>query len=501
MNRPRDSSGKSHRHHCRNVRLQEQHNHYRHHYPPFTIPSSYYTIVYVHRFTAIDTIETLLNHFESCYRYSIDTESDRFTYELSLVQVQSIPRQLPSLIVLFELNHFPSSDSLLMKKIRSLFHLLFRLENTIFSWGPMHVELKPAISMNLFKWPVSGLLINLQDEFSSWYRGALPPCEACRSNQLSNTSKFRCTCMDNYPYAKLTDLWSLQNAICYTINRFLDKSSTRKNWSALLDPNYSSLSSLEQSRRTNYAIYDCVAVTFLHRAVYDKWTLMELREAELTSLFTSDVLPPLSSLPAPILLENISEDESEAELTSLVIPKAPPHSSSLILSTLLEDISEGENEEDDEIFVSSLSSQFRMKESIDPLQNAELTHGTLFDNDITDPAPLNQPLIPDEQPKSRRTCRSAEARTRRNRKRNQALRPYRDQHVIYREVYYRFTLKQVKNILSDLGIRGVHLKPIRSTNFLSIGMKKDYLVDLYFDRLPGDLFDKKHYQQYRRHKH
>ena len=32
-------------------------------------------------------------------------------------------------------------------------------------------------------------------------------------------------------------------------------------------------------------------------------------------------------------------------------------------------------------------------------------------------------------------------------------------------------------------------------------MKTSSLVDLYFDRLPGDLFDKRHYQQFTRHEH
>ncbi|CAF5146468.1 unnamed protein product [Rotaria magnacalcarata] len=106
-----DSGGKSQNRHRRHVRLEEQNNHYRRNYRPFTIPSSFYNIVHVHRFTSIDTISTLINHFESCYRYSIDTESDRLTNELSLIQVHSIPQHLPSFIVLVELNHLPASDT------------------------------------------------------------------------------------------------------------------------------------------------------------------------------------------------------------------------------------------------------------------------------------------------------------------------------------------------------------------------------------------------------
>ncbi|CAF3870894.1 unnamed protein product [Rotaria sp. Silwood1] len=405
----RDSSRKSKSRHRRNVRLEEQNNNYRHHYLPFTIPSSFYNIVHVHRFTTIDTISTLINHFESCYRYSIDTESDRFTYELSLIQFYSIPQKLPSFIVLFELNHFPPSDTLLFEKIKLLFRLLFRLGNIIFSWGPMSDELMPAVRMNLFTWPVPALLFNLQDEFYSWYRGALPPCEACGSIQLSTmitSSKSSCICSKNSPYVNPADKWLLQNAVFYTVNRFLDKSSTNKNWSVMLDPNYSSLSSYEQHKRINYAIYDCFVVTLLHQAIYDKWSLIKLREAQLISLFTSNAPPHSSSLATSTFLENISDNEHEVTSTSLLILNAPRHPSSLPLSTLLEDISEDES--DDEIFMSSISRHHA------------------HDDDVIEPIVSDQELSSNEPPKLRRKCRSVSARTRRNRKRNMVKHLHRD---------------------------------------------------------------------------
>ncbi|CAF4275970.1 unnamed protein product [Rotaria magnacalcarata] len=114
---------------------KNKNNHYQRNYRPFIIPSSFYNIVHVYRFTTIDAISTLINHFESCYRYSIDTDSDRFTNELSLVQVHSIPQHLPSFIVLFELNHLPSSNTLLFEKINLLFRFLFRLRQYYFFLG------------------------------------------------------------------------------------------------------------------------------------------------------------------------------------------------------------------------------------------------------------------------------------------------------------------------------------------------------------------------------
>ncbi|CAF1418442.1 unnamed protein product [Rotaria sordida] len=502
MESSRGSSSKAQSRHCRNIRLEEQNHDYRRNYLPFTIPSSFYNIVHVHRFTTNDTISTLINHFESCYRYSIDTESDRFTYDLSLIQVHSIPQHLPSFIVLFEINHLPPSDSSLMGKIKLLFSLLFRLGNIIFSWGSMSDELKSAIQMNLFTWPVSALCINLQDEFPGWYRRALPPCEACGSIQSSNkamSSKSRCICTSNFPYVKSTDKWSLQNAIRYTVNRFLDKSSTKKNWNIMLDPNYSPLSSYERCKRINYAIYDCFAVTLLHQAIYDKWTLTQLREAELISLFTSNAPPHSSSLSSSTLLENISEDENETKSTSLSISNALLRSS-LPLSNLLEDISDDEGE-DDEVFISSLSRHHDTDQLVNTTRHVDVFSTAIPENDVIELIPSDQELSSNELPQPRRKCRSTTARIRRNRKRNMVKRSYRDRHIIYRNVYHRFTLKQIKNILRDRDVRYVHPKLDKSSRILSIGMKKSSLVDLYFDRIPGDLFDKFHYQQYRRQEH
>ena len=96
-----------------------------------------------------------------------------------------------------------------------------------------------------------------------------------------------CNCFINSPYPKSHRVWSLQNAILYTSQRFLDKSTTRQTWSVLLDPAYSPLSPKECQRRILYASADCFAVTYLHHPIYESWSLKNLRESRLTSLFTS----------------------------------------------------------------------------------------------------------------------------------------------------------------------------------------------------------------------
>ncbi|CAF1444368.1 unnamed protein product [Rotaria sp. Silwood1] len=269
----------------------------------------------------------------------------------------------------------------------------------------------------------------------------------------------------------------------------------------MLDPNHSPLSSYEQHKRINYAIYDCFAVTLLHQAIYDKWSLTQLREAELTFLFTSNAPPHSSSLSSSTLLKNVSEYKNETKSTSASISNAPRHSS-LPLSSLLENISDEENEEEeDEIFVSSLSRHYDTNTLLNSTRQVEIGPAIVSDVVTIEPTPLNQQLSTNEPPKLRRNCRSSSARTRRNRKRNMVKRLHRDQHIIYRKVYHRFNIRQIKNILRARNVRYVHLTLHKSSQVLSIGMKKPSLVDLYFDRLPGDLFDKEHYQHYRQNEH
>ncbi|CAF2057528.1 unnamed protein product [Rotaria magnacalcarata] len=52
--------------------------------------------------------------------FTIDTESDCDTYDIALIQIHSIPVELPAIVVLIELNHLPSIDSLLFSQTWSL---------------------------------------------------------------------------------------------------------------------------------------------------------------------------------------------------------------------------------------------------------------------------------------------------------------------------------------------------------------------------------------------
>ncbi|CAF5103307.1 unnamed protein product, partial [Rotaria magnacalcarata] len=211
----------------------------------------------------------------------------------------------------------------------------------------------------------------------------------------------------------------------------------------MLDPHYSPLTSYEQRKRIDYAIYDCFAVTFLHQAIYDKWSLIQLREAKLTALFTSNALPHSSSLSPSSSLKNVSEYQNERKSTSTFNLHVPRHSS-LPFSSLLEDISD---DDDDEIFVSSISRINGTIPLIHPISPVQIELAIVPDIVPIEPIPVHQTLATREPPKSRHTCRSLPSRIRRNYRRNAVKRSYRDRHCIYRFVYHRFKLYQLKHIL------------------------------------------------------
>ncbi len=102
-------------------------------YPQFHMHSNLYTLIIVNNETSIDTWNTPLNHVQKCKQYSVDTESDRRNNRLSLIQVNTIPSDGESLVLLFEMNHFPTRTSSKYEKVRKIFQLIFREKNEIYS--------------------------------------------------------------------------------------------------------------------------------------------------------------------------------------------------------------------------------------------------------------------------------------------------------------------------------------------------------------------------------
>ncbi|CAF4316968.1 unnamed protein product, partial [Rotaria sordida] len=141
-------------------------------------------------------------------------------------------------VILLELFHLPLVDTILFQQIYSLVQLIF------------------YSALNY---------INLQRRFKPWIERILPHSEECKSEHI-NSQPYCCDCI---PHIGTKETWSLQKAVRYACNQFLDKSYTKSRWKKLLDPLYSTLPSPTLNNMTYYAIYDVLAVSYLRRPVLE----------------------------------------------------------------------------------------------------------------------------------------------------------------------------------------------------------------------------------------
>jgi hypothetical protein len=177
---------------------------------------------------------------QECTQFTIDTESEKSNGQLALIQIQTIPPRLPSLVILIALAHLPSNDSSMYVKIKEFFNLIFRSGNELYSWGDMKTELDPAKDYYLFNWPILALMINIQLYFASWYAWALTHCESCCPKHhhdgvndinviTQGCSSSMCVYHEQSPY-RPQEKWSLQKALIYAAHMFIDKSTTVNSW-------------------------------------------------------------------------------------------------------------------------------------------------------------------------------------------------------------------------------------------------------------------------------
>ncbi|CAF1504553.1 unnamed protein product [Adineta ricciae] len=85
--------------------------HVHEHYPSFHISSSSYELRIVNRDTLAEIIDEMIIHVKRVKQYSINTESEMTNNELSLIQINSMPRESKSIAMLIELKNLPSQHS------------------------------------------------------------------------------------------------------------------------------------------------------------------------------------------------------------------------------------------------------------------------------------------------------------------------------------------------------------------------------------------------------
>ena len=187
-----------------------------------------------------------------------------------------------------------------------------------------------------------------------------------------------------------------------------------------------------------YALYDCLAVTYLHHPTMKLWNLSRIRQTSLHELMT-----PAKATQTPVEYEDISDDEQTSHEGR--IDDLPIH----LLNT-----------------VASQSSSLERPDAVND-QNCQC-----------------QVLVTHSR-------RSFVARHRRNQKRNRHRRKSRFIHQLSRAVYHRFTMNHFKTILRQLHIDFLHVK--RDPGSIIIGFKSLALRDSSDERIPQNLFDRAHY--------
>ena len=232
--------------------------------PAFS-PLNDYQVYHINRATSAMLLPDLIQCASRTTRFSIDTEHDYYTHQAALIQIEFI--QDKSVVVLIETCHLPHASSVLFWLIRSLLKVVFKSSNTIYAWGNAIHQLSDFVQYGVFSSQTLYQMnaIDVQHDFKKWYNktffhhcGVLPPFYD--NNAL-------CTCRHR-SVRNPNNQWSLQNAIAYTFDQFLDKSRTKSRWCRPLDIAYvQERFGLNDKQKRNleyiirYAVNDCLAVT------------------------------------------------------------------------------------------------------------------------------------------------------------------------------------------------------------------------------------------------
>ena len=251
--------------------------------PTFT-PLNDYQIYHINRATSPMLLSKLIELARKTTRFTIDTEQDYYTHEPALIQIEFI--QSKSIVLLVETCHLPHPSSVLFWLIRSLFKVIFKSSNVIYSWGDGIRELTDFIHYNLFSLHTIHQIkmINLPVHFKQWYNKTFLHQCAIQSFGDDDDDHQLCTCLYR-PVKHMDHQWSLQKAIAYTFNEFLDKSRTKSHWSRPLNStNIQQYSIINKNAKKIhehlilYAANDCLAVTKLLMVLESNWSKEQLEQ-------------------------------------------------------------------------------------------------------------------------------------------------------------------------------------------------------------------------------
>ncbi|CAF1349817.1 unnamed protein product [Rotaria sordida] len=289
------------------TRRMEKNEELRAEYPPFQSPSNF-TVIHLHHYSSIETIEELIMMAKTTYIYTIDTESQVINKvaQGALVQIQFIHSIHESTLILIEMFYLPNQNSLLFKKIKELCAIIFREENKKITWGPFDNEFKNFHSYELFEKGKIKNTINLQDRFSDWYNKPPTNTHPAKESREEQTT------------------WSLQDAVRIAFQQFLDKNETVNKWRCGLDfklntwkkklfsKNHYNANEEQEKRMLmiKYAVADCTAVTKLYFMIYPSNSTIQ----------TTYETPPTASTNITLNIDDLSDISEEEEEPQILMP-------------------------------------------------------------------------------------------------------------------------------------------------------------------------------------
>ncbi|CAF1435460.1 unnamed protein product [Rotaria sordida] len=425
--------------------------------------------------------------------------------ELSIIQFHTIPRTLPSQVLIIELSQLPNRESHLSR-------------NEIYSWGNMNLELESA--NYLFAWPITSELINLQPHFAGWYERARTQCgtqsleqQAMENNDIivgqRKLSTSSCACHRPSPYNE-HQLWLLQKAFLYSFNLFLDKTSTLSHWSYGLSSIGSSLTHAERTKMINYAKYDVMAVTYLIRPITEQWSFTRTKESSIEETFItfqSTRPPPLRQPKSKKKIKNINvqklskiftsindsdyeliSSEDEIYLNQLIEPVVNVHhpGDQINNDDMAQDIIR-DLDDDVELQIEVPTTDVIMDDNNDDEVESVDNHIVVVNEEVN---------TPEHQQQRVRKKRSFETKQKKNRKRNMQLRVTRFTYYFTRPYYSKFKSKIIKKDLHHYGVQFRHIK--FSYDQVVIGVKTNAARRDYEETLPYNCFNRRNYWRFRR---
>ena len=238
---------------------------------PIFAPQNKYRIYHINRSTSPMILHNLIQVARATTTITIDTETDYYTHEPALIQIELIGT--PSIVLLFETCHLPGPSSVLFWLMKSLLKIIFNSSNSLYSWGDAKQELKDFIQYGLFSLETILRInnIDVQKRFKIWHHNHV-------QFDFSPSSLHQMPIIDKYSQKSIKDVnhkWSLQMAVAYVFDEFLDKRHTKSHWARLLDVNSIEKQSVvnAQEKKTihkmiQYAVNDCLSVTNLVHVLY-----------------------------------------------------------------------------------------------------------------------------------------------------------------------------------------------------------------------------------------